>query len=509
MSLHKEITISMPPFYSEAELKNTIDGIVKSNDFYHRIKRKSLDARKKSRIHWEMALEISDKPFEHKSSLTIPHIKTNKRVVVVGSGPAGFFAAYILQCAGFKTVIIEKGKPVNKRDIDIDALENRGKFDKNSNYAFGEGGAGTFSDGKLTSRSKHINCERDFICETYIKAGAPEEILWLSKPHVGSDNLKKVIPTLRKMYEAEGGKFIFSSKVTNIKKNGEKVLSVVTDQGDIEGDSFIFAIGHSSFDSYRMLIKNGVPFKGKIFALGSRVEHLQKDINISQWGKDSVKGLKAAEYKLAFKGDNHSFPVYSFCMCPGGRVVPSSGSLNTSVVNGMSNYLRNSKYANSAIVTAFSIESLLRKEMSPLQILDWLETLEESFFNLKNNYSVPAINIKDFIEGKTSGKRLTSSYKQGVFSYPLFNLFPKEVSTSIRKGFEFFSKRIKCFPEGTMLGLESKTSSPIQVIRDKDLSVSSFDNLYVAGEGSGWSGGIISSGADGIRVAKSILNSEI
>ncbi len=509
MSLSKEINASMPPSYSEAELKNIVADILKSDDFYYRIKRKSLDARKKSDIHWEMAVEVSDFPFKNESSFDIPHIRTNKKIIIAGCGPAGFFAAYVLQLAGFRTVVIEKGKPVDQRAQDIDFLENEGVFNKNSNYAYGEGGAGTFSDGKLTSRSKQINSERDFILETYVKGGAPEEILWLSKPHVGSDNLKRVIPNLRKMYESAGGKIIFSSEVTDIKKSGSKVLSVITDTGEIDGDYFIFAIGHSSFETYRMLMRNGVPFKGKIFALGSRVEHFQKDINLSQWGKESIQGLKAAEYKLTFKGDSNFFPVYSFCMCPGGRIVPSSGSSGTSVVNGMSNYLRNSKYANSAIVTAFSIESLLRKDMSPSEIIDWLEKLEQKFFDLKKNYSVPAINIDDFIKGKISGKKLVSSYRQGFFSYPLFELFPKKVSTSIRNGFEFFSRQIRCFPEGVMLGLESKTSSPIQVIRETNLTVASFDNLYIAGEGSGWSGGIISSGADGIRVAKSIINSEI
>ena len=426
---------------------------------------------------------------------------------MVGSGPAGFFSAFVLQKAGFNVTLIERGCDVFTRDSGIRNFEKTGQFDTKNNYAFGEGGAGTFSDGKLTSRSKHISVEKQFILQSYIEAGAPKEIAYLAHPHVGSDNLKLIVENLRQEFKKAGGEFIFETQLHDLKIEKGKIKEAILDAGAINADYFVIASGHSAFETYRMLINNGIPFRTKNFAIGSRIEHPQEIINMAQWGKKQLPGVKAAEYRLTSNPEN-SLPVYTFCMCPGGIVVPATAYKNTNIVNGMSLYNRNAQFANAACVAGVNPERLLGRESSALEMLDWLENLEQDFYNYSQGYSAPYCSIQDFISKKEPKKSAQTSYPLGLEPAPLWEMLPEEVSNSLRKGLQDFCRKIKGFETGNIMGLESKTSSPIQVLREENLSVTGFENLFIVGEGSGYAGGIISSGADGIKAAMSIINSQ-
>ncbi len=437
--------------------------------------------------------------------LSIPFQRREEKVVVTGSGPAGFFAAYVLSMAGFNVILLERGTRVEQRQSDLEDFEKGGQFNENSNYAFGEGGAGTFSDGKLTSRTKSISLEKQFIFDTYVSAGAPEEIKYLSRPHVGSDNLRLMMVNLRKRLEDCGVEIHFGVTVKDLKASGSTVRSVITDSGEMEADHFIFATGHSAYDTYRMLIRRGVKFNGKAFAVGVRVEHPQELINKAQWGVPAISGLKAAEYKLTWKQDA-SLPVYSFCMCPGGKVVPAAPQNDHCIVNGVSEYLRNSPRANSGIVAGMNLYEILGREPDPLESLDWVESIEVKAFESGSGFSIPGCRIRDFLNNKLSGNIPSSSYPFGVFAYDFTQLYPRKIITSLRLAMKNFTRKIKGFEDGVMLGTETKTSSPIQVQRDDKGLCAGFDNLYLAGEGSGRAGGIVSSAADGIKCAFSLIN---
>jgi len=509
---YKEISIKLPTDYTSDQLKRSIEKELHIREFTYQIENKSLDARNKSNIHWLIRVgifsdEVKENIQEHADSLDILFKKRNKKIVVVGSGPAGFFSAYILQKSGFNVTIIERGCDVKIRDVGIQKFEKTGVFDTINNYAFGEGGAGTFSDGKLTSRSKHISKEKQFILQSYIDAGAPDEIAYMAHPHVGSDNLKRIVQNLREKFISIGGEILFETQLEDLNIEKNKVKSVVLNNGCIEADYFIIASGHSAFETYRMLIKRGIPFRTKNFAIGSRIEHPQEIINMAQWGKKQLPGVKAAEYRLTSNPEN-SLPIYTFCMCPGGIVVPATAYANTNIVNGMSLYNRNAQFANAACVAGVNPEKLMGKETTALEMLDWVETLEQKFFDYSKDYSAPYCSIQDFISKKEPHKKMQSSYPLGLKAAPLWEMLPESISNSIRKGLQEFTRKIKGFETGTIMGLESKTSSPIQVIREENMSCTGFSNLFIVGEGSGYAGGIISSGADGIKAAINIINSQ-
>ncbi|MBN2350184.1 MAG: FAD-dependent monooxygenase [Bacteroidales bacterium] len=506
----RDLTLPLPTDYTEGQLRNRIEKSLKIKNFTFRLHSKSLDARNKNNIHWLLTARITSPEIKNEAPalpplLAIPFKKRSKKVLVVGNGPAGFFSAYVLQKAGFQTTIIEQGSDVDKRDAGINNFERTGTFDPISNYAFGEGGAGTFSDGKLTSRSKHISKERQFILQSYVDAGAPEEILYLNHPHIGSDNLKKVVKNLRNIFISLGGTIHFETKLEDLNIRQGKVNTAITSSGQIEADTFIIAPGHSAYDTYRMLIHRGVSFQTKNFALGYRIEHPQEIINQAQWGNKKLPGVKAAEYRLTYNNRNY-LPVYTFCMCPGGKIVPSTSYKHTNIVNGMSLYARDDFYANAACVAGIHPDRLLQKKSSASEILGWLENLETGFYNYSGSYKAPFCSIQDFLTQKETSHPVNTSYPLGIVPAPLWSMLPKEISTSIREGLEDFSRKIKGFDTGIILGLESKTSSPIQVIRDDNGRCAGFENLYILGEGSGFAGGIISSAADGVRAALKIID---
>lgn len=505
---YKQISLKMPTGFDDNRLRKKIEFLFDIKDFEFKIENKSLDARNKSNINWQLKVLVISDAFTTESnpspSLHIPYSKREEKIIVVGSGPAGFFAALTLQIAGFNVTLIERGTDVTKRTHDIDTFESTGIFNANSNYAFGEGGAGTFSDGKLTSRSKKISLEKRFILENYVGAGAPEEILYMTHPHLGTDNLKVIVKNLRTQFEELGGKVIFETTLKDIKVSNGRVSQIITDNDIYEANQLIVAPGHSSYDTYRMLINNGVEFRTKNFAIGSRMEHYQEIINIAQWGKKSLPGVKAAEYRLTSKGSNRE-QVYSFCMCPGGIVVPAAATAETNIVNGMSKFMRDNEFANAACVATVDLNKLLGKEISAMETLNWMEKLENSFYKFSDGYKAPFCSINSFISGKLKKGNQSTSYPLGIIEAPLWELLPPSISSAMRSGLKDFTRKMKGFETGNIMGLESKTSAPIQVVREKNGLCTGFQNLYVIGEGSGYAGGIISSAADGVKIAMNII----
>ncbi len=500
----RKIELTIHTGYSKEDLERKIRKIVKTGDFTYRIDRKSLDARKKNAIKWVMSVAVSAPGFREELisalELVIPFRKRKEKVTIVGSGPAGFFCAYVLQKSGFSTVILERGGRVDKRQKDIEEFESTCRFNPVNNYAFGEGGAGTFSDGKLTSRTKHISKEKHFILNTYVSAGAPEEILYMAHPHLGSDNLITIVKNLRTMYEKDGGTILFNEKVDDISVTGNSVVSLTTDKNEYPSEIIVFATGHSAYDTYRMLMKRGVAFRTKNFAIGSRVEHPQILINKAQWGTETLPGIKAAEYRLTFN-DKKNLPVYTFCMCPGGKIVPTGAFKDTNIVNGMSLYKRNGTFANAAVVAAVNLNTLLKREVSPEEAMKWVENLEKSFYSFSGGFSAPFCSIQNFMDRKGSVPAPETSYPMGLKEASLWDMFPAEISTSISGALNDFSRKIKGYETGIIMGLESKTSSPIQAVRDRERKLEGFNNLYMIGEGSGYSGGIISSAVEGVKTA--------
>jgi uncharacterized protein len=507
---YKEIDIRVPISVSEKELFRFISGKTRLQSFTYRILKKSLDARKKNQIVWlyrigivseELKLGVIPEPV----SLKPVFRKRKEHVVIAGSGPAGIFSALFLSRSGFRVTLLEQGSMVGKRKKAIQTLETSGIFDPLNNYSFGEGGAGTFSDGKLTSRTKSISAERNYIFDEMIGAGAPDEIAYMTHPHLGSDNLFDITGNLRKELLNLGCEILFENRLIDLSTSSGRISSCETTGGVLNADYFIIATGHSSYETYRMLIRHGIPFRSKNFALGFRAEHLQEVINNAQWGVSSLPGVKAAEYRLSAETDK-GLPVYSFCMCPGGIVVPSAAYPHTSVVNGMSNYKRNSKWANAGIVAGFNLEKILQRPVSASEALEWLESLECSFYNIRKDYSVPAMTISGFLSRKQPGKLPESSYPLGIFETDFDALFPKQILPALRQGLQNFCLKLKGYESGIILGLESKTSSPVQVDRHPDKLFSGYENLFIVGEGSGRAGGIVSSAADGLKIAAQIVS---
>src|SRR5690554_1488235 len=502
---YKPLTLKIPTGYTDEELRSRIGKMLGIRNFSFEMEHKSLDARKKPDVVWQLRAgvysgELKGETEPLKPQLEIPFRKRDLTVAVVGSGPAGFFAALVLQKAGFRVLLIERGSDVGTRSKAVARFEHSGIFNATNNYAFGEGGAGTFSDGKLTSRSKHISKEKHFILSKYIEAGAPAEIDYLAHPHLGTDNLRKIVKNLRLHFMELSGVVMFDTLMEDLIIKDSQVTGVVTSKGILDAEAVFIAAGHSAYETYRMLIRRGVPFRTKNFALGSRMEHPQEIINLAQWGDESLPGVKAAEYRLTSPADgNH--PVFSFCMCPGGIVVPAAAYSETNIVNGMSYYSRNGKYANAACVAGINPNDFAGREVEPLLALDMLEKLERNFYSSTGSYQAPACSISDFLNQNISKTSLDGSYPMGMVVTPLWELLPHQIVAALKAGLSDFIRKMKGFETGILLGLESKTSSPVQVIREANGKCSGFSNLYIIGEGSGYAGGIISSGADGVKAA--------
>ena len=484
------------------------------------IVRKSLDARKKPyylyRIVIDLPEEVAEKliregkvrEYKGVEELSIPVISIRKSVLIVGTGPAGLFAALILAEAGFDVTVVERGKPVEERVKDVSRFWKERKLDENSNVQFGEGGAGTFSDGKLTTRVK--DKKKHFVYRVFVECGAPREILYENKPHIGTDKLQEVIPNLRKKLQDLGVVFRFSTRLERLKVRDGKVEEVhlkdlKTGIETVEKFDYIFlAIGNSARDTFEMLRREGIALESKPFAVGLRVVHRQRTIDRMQYGKFfKHPNLPPADYSLTYKGRERN--VFSFCMCPGGYVICASSEGRSVVCNGMSNYKRDSGYANSAIVVQVFPEDF---ENDPFKAIDFQRALERAAFVMGgSNYTMPAQKVWDFIEGQSSSKLIEGGYIPEIKSARLDRLLPEPIAEHIKEAFLYWSKKIPFFVPGnaTFVGVETRTSSPLRIVRREDYSSISADNLFPIGEGAGYAGGITSSAIDGINGALSLI----
>lgn len=424
-------------------------------------------------------------------------------VMVVGMGPAGLFSALQLAESGSRVTLIERGKPVADRLQDVLDFWQQRIFNPESNIQFGEGGAGTFSDGKLTSRLNHPLMRS--VLETLVRFGAPQEILYQAKPHVGSDRLRAVLVNFRQHLLQLGVKILFSTRLTGIEFKNKQVVAAELNGTDLVPTThLVLALGHSSRDSYQMLQTAGVVLEQKPFAVGLRVEHPLELINRIQYGLQSHPQLPTAEYSLAWNNAESGRGVYSFCMCPGGQVVNAASEAGGIVVNGMSNFHRNAEMSNSALVVAVRPDDFSAAD--PLAGVRFQRSLEErAFVAGGKNWSAPAQPLLEFLHGK--GGRLHSSCQPQVQHADLSSCLPGFVTQELRLALPQFERRMRGFicEEATLVGVETRTSAPLRILRSKEHESVSHRGLYPAGEGAGYAGGIMSAAVDGINVANSIL----
>ncbi|MGL5614890.1 MAG: NAD(P)/FAD-dependent oxidoreductase [Sarcina sp.] len=490
----------------------------------YKIIKESLDARKKNNIKLNYAVELDlnneealveklkdndvriDKS-RYETDFELGKEKLSNRPVVVGMGPAGLFAALFLAKKGYKPLVIERGEDVDNRTITVEKFWEKGILNENSNVQFGEGGAGTFSDGKLTTRIKDRRC--DFILESLVEHGAPEDIIYKGKPHVGTDILKNVVKNIREEIKSLGGEVSFNSKLEDIKTEDGKLKAIVVNGEEIPCDDLILAIGHSSRDTYEMLYKNSVMMIPKAFAMGVRIEHLQSMINENQYGEAcSHPRLKAAEYMLTYQDKEKNRGIYSFCMCPGGVVVGAASENGRLCVNGMSYHARDKENANAAMVVTVSPEDFGLEH--PLAGMYFQRKYEELAYNLTGgNYKLPVQLVGDFLEDRVSTKlgRVTPSVAPNYVFSDLRKCLPDFVIESLKEGLKSFDKKIKGYgaKDAVMTGIETRTSAPVTMKRTENLESETLEGLYPAGEGAGFAGGIISAAVDGIKVAEKIM----
>ena len=435
-----------------------------------------------------------------------------ERPVIVGFGPCGLFAALILAQAGFRPIVLERGRDVRRRTQDTWALWRKNTLDPESNVQFGEGGAGLFSDGKLYSQIKDPNFYGRKVMQEFVRAGAPPEILYVSKPHIGTFRLTGVVTAMRKEILALGGEVRFEARVTDLLIDGGQVEGVVLENGEtVRSRHVVLALGHSARDTVRMLHRRGVFIEAKPFAVGLRIEHPQSLIDKARLGPYAGHpALGAADYKLVHHAKNGR-AVYSFCMCPGGTVVAATSETGRVVTNGMSQYSRKERNANAGIVVGITPEQDFPG--GPLAGIELQERLESLAFELGgSDYSAPCQRVGDFIRGapSTGLGSVLPSYKPGVRLGDLAPLLPDYAVEAIREALPAFGRQIRGFDrdDALLTGVETRTSSPVRVTRDK-LTMQSLNvrGLYPAGEGAGYAGGILSAGVDGIKAAEAIVRS--
>ena len=480
-----------------------------------RIIKKSIDARNKADIFYNYSVELEcknenkiknvqivkkEEPFK-----IIVNRKSSKRPVIIGAGPAGLFSALTLAQNGIKPIIIEQGKTVDERKKDVEEFQKTGKLNTLSNVQFGEGGAGTFSDGKLTSGIHNPLCK--IVLKEFYNFGAPEQILYINKPHIGTDNLINIIRNMRNEIIKLGGEFLFNEKVTDFEFENSKVTAVICSKR-IETDTVILAIGHSARSTFEKLYEKGVKMEKKNFSIGVRIEHKQSMINKSQYGEITKLKLPPAEYKIAYHGENRS--CYTFCMCPGGTVIASSSEPETIVTNGMSVYARNGENANSAVLVNVTPNDF--KGESPLEGMYFQKDLEQKAFKLGgSNYNAPIQRFEDFENNikSTHIGEIKPTYKPGVTLSNLNEILPDFISKTLVEGIKYFDKSIKGFahPDAILTGVETRSSSPVQITRNENKQ-SNIKGLYPCGEGAGYAGGIMSAAVDGIKCAIAVLTQE-
>lgn len=510
--------------HTEADIRKKAAKLLKvqENDISSMvIVKKSIDARKKSEIKFVYTVDIELQEEEKllkkvknssimlvkKESYCFPEKgdqKLEHTPVIAGSGPAGLFCAYLLAKHGYAPIVLERGEEVEERIKTVSRFWETGELNLQSNIQFGEGGAGTFSDGKLNTLVKDTSYRNRFVLETFVKAGAPSDIMVWNKPHIGTDILTRVVKNMREEIISLGGSFRFRSQMTGLEIENGRIRAVrINEKESLACSVLVLAIGHSARDTFSLLFQKGLPMEAKSFAVGVRVEHPQKMINAARYGKELYKELPAADYKVA-KTLKNGRGVYSFCMCPGGYVVNASSEEGLLAVNGMSYHARSSDNANSAIIVSVTPEDFGSEH--PLAGIEFQRKLERAAYQAGNR-KIPVQCLEDFLQKRPS-KQLGNVIPCTKGAWELSNIYeilPAPVSESIAEGMEAFGGMIQGFdrPDTLLLGVESRTSSPVRILRGPDMQ-SSVKGIYPCGEGAGYAGGITSAAMDGIKIAEAI-----
>ncbi len=489
--------------------------------------KRGVDARKKSAIQYVYSVDavVEDEAAVLKRLGKDPHVgptpdleyrvvarapkALEKRPIVVGAGPCGLFAALILAQSGFRPIVQERGKAVRERTKDTWGLWRKSVLDPESNVQFGEGGAGTFSDGKLYSQIKDPRHLGRKVLTEFVKAGAPEEILTEAHPHIGTFRLVTMVESLRATIESLGGEYRFGQKVVDLDIDAERRLrGVVLASGErLEADHVVLALGHSARDTFFMLHDRGVDIEAKPFSIGLRIEHPQSLIDKARYGR-TIPQIGAAEYRLVHHAANGR-SVYSFCMCPGGTVVAATSEEGRVATNGMSQYSRNERNANSGIVVGITPDDYPEHVLAGIDLQRRLES--KAFVAGGGTYSAPAQRVGDFLAGRPSTElgSVVPSYRPGVTPTDLSDCLPDYAIAAIREALPAFARQIPGFAmdDAVLTGVETRTSSPIRIRRGEDYQSLNTRGLYPAGEGAGFAGGILSAAVDGIRVAEAVAKS--
>lgn len=479
---------------------------------YISLVKKSLDARKKNDIHYVCTVKVSDKPIERSFEPLSPvsGLTSEKRPVVCGFGPAGMFAALSLAHAGLKPVVIERGSDALTRKKAVDAFQAGGVLNPECNVQFGEGGAGTFSDGKLNTNTHDKRLKT--VMETFYRHGAGEQVLYDAKPHIGTDVLINVVQSIRSEIISLGGEVLFNTKLSGIEYNGSGItgIKVCSAGGErsIETDTLVLAIGHSARDTFEMLLESGVKMEPKPFSMGARIEHLQSDIDLSQYGTARTDfNLPPADYSLNVHLPGGS-SAYTFCMCPGGEVIAAASEEGGVCTNGMSYSGRNGKNANAALLVTLHVDDF--PGTGVLSGMYWQREIERGAFSYGGgNYCAPAQKVGDFLNhvpSSASGK-VEPTYKPGVIWGDIRDVLPVKLCDVLEAAIPELGKKMKGFddPDAVLTVPECRSSSPVRIVRDESLQ-SSVKGLYPCGEGAGYAGGISSAAVDGLRIAAAIIS---
>ncbi len=525
-------SVQLPFKHSDAELERAIlDALGIANDalLSYNIHKRSIDARKRRNIQFTYSIDVevqneesvlkrlqnaknvSQTPDMTYRSPALPNATGQVRPVVVGAGPCGLFAALLLAQMGLRPILLERGKRIDERSKDVQVFWKTGQLNPASNALFGEGGAGAFSDGKLTTQIKDRENRCRKVLTELVAAGAPDEILYLRKPHIGTDRLVGVVANLRETIKALGGEVRFERQVTGLSFTDGAVRGVTVANGEsIETTHVVLAIGHSARDTFQMLYDGGVRFAAKPFSIGVRVEHPQVMTDRAQYGECAGDPrLGPAEYQLVHHCKNGR-SVYTFCMCPGGQVIAASSEPGQVVTNGMSAYNRNQPNANAAVLVGVRPEDFGADH--PLAGVAFQRRFEEKAFELGGGgYKAPAQLLGDFLAARasTSLGAVVPSYAPGVTLCDLRPCLPAYAAAAMCEAFPALDKKLRGFamPDAVLTGVETRSSSPVRILRSKDGVSESTQGLYPAGEGAGYAGGIVSSAVDGIRAAESVANS--